>query len=62
MAGPSHEDSAFEPSPSAESLPLGDFDRWRSTGCDLATGGDVEGEAVSAASEDSRPARALCTC
>ena len=63
MAAPSHEDSAaLEPSPSPESLLFGDFDRSRPTGSDLATGGDVDGEAVSAASEDSKPARALCMC
>lgn len=62
MAGPPHEVSAFEPSPSAEPLPFGDFDRWRSTGCDLVTGGEVEGEAVSAGSDDSRLARALHPC
>lgn len=39
---------------------FGDLDRWRSTGCDLATGGEVEGEAFSAVSEESNPAKALC--
>ena len=45
---------------SAGSWDLGDLARWRSIGCALATGGEVDGgEAGSAASEDSNPSRAL---
>ena len=60
MARNSQEVSApFEPPSSVGSF-FGDLDCWRSTGCDLATGGEVEGEAFSAVSEESSPARALC--
>lgn len=59
MARTSQEVSApFEPPSSVGSF--GDLDCWRSTGCDLATGGEVEGDAFSAVSDESNPARALC--
>jgi hypothetical protein len=60
VGGTSHEVSGFESSPPADALPLGDLDR--SAGCELATGGEVAGEAFSAGSEDSNPARALNAC
>lgn len=58
--GPRHDVVASSAAPSGVSLSLDEVDCWRSTGCDLAAGGDVDGgEAGSAASEDSNPARAL---
>ena len=54
----SYEVSGFESSILDDSAPLGDLDR-SIAGCDLATGGEVDGDAFSAGSELSNPARAL---